>query len=77
MVLMLPISAAITASTTVSPRGAENEAASRGVAAIQAIGHHGWRLIAIAIMTPEPMAAIRRWRVVSNEEIINELTVNE
>ena len=53
--LRLPISPAITASFTVSRCVVENDAASKGVAAIHAIGHYGWRLVAIENMTPEPM----------------------
>ncbi|MBV8136543.1 MAG: hypothetical protein JO121_13085 [Deltaproteobacteria bacterium] len=70
--LRLPISPAINDSVTVSRCcGDENDAASKGAAAIHAIGHQGWKLMPIAIIPPEATAAIKRWRVVASEGIIN------
>src|SRR5262249_14357600 len=64
------MTAVSTASPTVSRGDAMNAAASKGVTAIHAIGHHGCMPAAFEIIAPDRIAATRRRVRVSRRKIV-------
>src|SRR5579885_147969 len=60
--LIHPIASASAASPAASRRGASKAAASMGIGASQAAGHHGCRPSASEMARPDNIAAIRRLR---------------